>query len=216
MGVVLAMLRVSSRGGSGRVRLSGVLLQGIAASLDDTSGRLSKIQADTLVVYGQHDRLVPPGNAWQLHAGVPTSTLAIVRDAGHFFAFEDPESAGRSCCNGSARRTPRRVVEVRGRDSLSRCSAPPRRPWRRSGQHQKPPAWPHLARPCIIPALREHVTLALKPRIDSPRFAASERRTVTSVCRAARRRPDPNIQAHFEPAIRLARLAGLRLLGLLD
>ena len=79
----------------GRPRPSGLLAQGFAASLHDTSRRLDRIQAETLVVHGQRDTLVPVGNALLLHQGISRSRLAIIRNVGHFVAFEDPELMAR-------------------------------------------------------------------------------------------------------------------------
>lgn len=78
---------------TGRLRVSGLVLQAVAAGVHDTSGRLARIQADTLVLHGERDLLVPLANAVQLHEGIASSTLAVLRSRGHEFAFEDPDLA---------------------------------------------------------------------------------------------------------------------------
>jgi len=55
--------------------------------------RLAAIQAPTLVLFGAHDKVVPPGNADLLAAKIPHSTIRILPDAGHFFPIETPDEA---------------------------------------------------------------------------------------------------------------------------
>jgi pimeloyl-ACP methyl ester carboxylesterase len=57
--------------------------------------RLSAVRAPTLILFGEHDKVVPPGNADLLAARISGSQVAILPDAGHFFPFEAPEEANR-------------------------------------------------------------------------------------------------------------------------
>ena len=96
------------------ITLCGAFLQAAAASVHDTSRRLQYIQADTLVLHGQRDRIVPPENALQLAEGIPSSQLHIEPRIGHLLAFRYPrevaeaifswwDSASRSTGTVSAR-----------------------------------------------------------------------------------------------------------------
>jgi pimeloyl-ACP methyl ester carboxylesterase len=55
--------------------------------------RLADIQAPTLILFGAHDKVVPPGNADLLAAKITHSTVYILPDAGHFFPIETPDEA---------------------------------------------------------------------------------------------------------------------------
>ena len=74
----------------------GAFLQAAAASVHDTSRRLQHIQADTLVLHGQRDRVVPPENARQLADGIPSSRLDIKPRIGHLLAFRYPREVAES------------------------------------------------------------------------------------------------------------------------
>jgi pimeloyl-ACP methyl ester carboxylesterase len=55
--------------------------------------RLKEIEAPTLILFGEHDKVVPPGNAELLHREIAGSTVKILPNAGHFFPFEVPNEA---------------------------------------------------------------------------------------------------------------------------
>jgi len=55
--------------------------------------RLPKVQAETLILFGEYDKVVPPGNADLLAAKIPDSTIHFLPNAGHFFPMEIPEAA---------------------------------------------------------------------------------------------------------------------------
>lgn len=55
--------------------------------------RLRTVQAPTLILFGEHDKVVPPGNADLLAAEIPNNRVHILPNAGHFFPFEVPEAA---------------------------------------------------------------------------------------------------------------------------
>ena len=45
--------------------------------------RLPAVQSPTLILFGEHDRVVPPANAALLTRAIPNSTVRILPDAGH-------------------------------------------------------------------------------------------------------------------------------------
>jgi pimeloyl-ACP methyl ester carboxylesterase len=56
-------------------------------------GHLHRVTAPTLILAGEHDRVVPPGNAGLLSQRIPGSRQEIIPDAGHLFPIEQPEAA---------------------------------------------------------------------------------------------------------------------------
>jgi pimeloyl-ACP methyl ester carboxylesterase len=55
--------------------------------------KLPNISVPTLILFGAHDKVVPPENAELLQKQVRGSQTAIIPDAGHFFPIEVPEAA---------------------------------------------------------------------------------------------------------------------------
>ncbi len=55
--------------------------------------RLPDIQCPTLILFGEYDKVVPPGNAELLAKQIPRHTVKILPNAGHFFPLEVPEAA---------------------------------------------------------------------------------------------------------------------------
>lgn len=55
--------------------------------------KLSRLTMPTLILFGAHDQVVPPGNAALLAEKIPNSKVVIFPDAGHFFPIEIPEAA---------------------------------------------------------------------------------------------------------------------------
>lgn len=55
--------------------------------------RLKEVQAPTLILFGEHDKVVPSGNAELLTREIGDSTIKILSAAGHFFPLEVPEAA---------------------------------------------------------------------------------------------------------------------------
>jgi 3-oxoadipate enol-lactonase len=53
--------------------------------------RLPHIAADTLVIHGETDRLIPPVNASVLANRIPNSKLVLIPDASHIFPTDQPE-----------------------------------------------------------------------------------------------------------------------------
>lgn len=57
--------------------------------------RLKNITVPTLILFGEHDKVVPPANADLLAREIPNSTIHILPDAGHIFPIEVPDEAVR-------------------------------------------------------------------------------------------------------------------------
>ena len=68
----------------------GLSLSTVEASFEP---RLKEVQAPTLILFGEHDKVVPPGNAGLLAREISGSTTKILSGAGHFFPLEVPEAA---------------------------------------------------------------------------------------------------------------------------
>lgn len=58
--------------------------------------KLPQVQAETLILFGAHDKVVPPGNADLLAAQIPHSVIHILPNAGHFFPIEVADEANRA------------------------------------------------------------------------------------------------------------------------
>ena len=55
--------------------------------------KLPNVTASTLILFGEHDKVVPPANANLLAKQLTGSQTRILPDAGHFFPLEVPEEA---------------------------------------------------------------------------------------------------------------------------
>jgi 3-oxoadipate enol-lactonase len=55
--------------------------------------KLKNVPAPTLILFGEHDKVVPPGNAELLNREILNSTIHILPNAGHFFPLETPDAA---------------------------------------------------------------------------------------------------------------------------
>lgn len=55
--------------------------------------KLKGVRVPTLILFGEHDKVVPPGNAELLAKAIPNARVKILPDAGHFFPLEAPEAA---------------------------------------------------------------------------------------------------------------------------
>ncbi len=58
--------------------------------------KLPRVEAPTLILFGAHDKVVPPENADLLAKQIANSKVVIFPDAGHFFPIEIPEAASRA------------------------------------------------------------------------------------------------------------------------
>lgn len=63
-----------------------------AIAADDRFDLLKKIEAETMVVTGDVDRLVPPENATTLAEGIPRARLHKIEECGHMVMLEHPEA----------------------------------------------------------------------------------------------------------------------------
>ena len=69
----------------------GMASQLWASIYHDTYARLPSIQAPTLVLAGEHDRMTPVGNARMLAERIPDAELRVVPASGHAFILERPQ-----------------------------------------------------------------------------------------------------------------------------
>jgi pimeloyl-ACP methyl ester carboxylesterase len=74
----------------------GARAQARAAARWTSLGRLSRIEAPTLVIHGAEDRIVPVANARLLARGIRGAALDVVRDAGHLLLDDAPARVGTS------------------------------------------------------------------------------------------------------------------------
>lgn len=68
---------------------AGMAMASAEASFED---RLSEIKVPTLILFGEHDRVVPPGNAPLLTERIPGAQMKILSGVGHIFPIEAPEA----------------------------------------------------------------------------------------------------------------------------
>ncbi len=66
-------------------------LQGILAW--ESYSRLGQIKASTLVIHGETDRLVPPGNGKLIAESISGSKLAMIPHASHIYTTDQPEAS---------------------------------------------------------------------------------------------------------------------------
>ena len=69
-------------------------LQGILSW--ESCDRLSQVNAPTLVIHGESDRLVPAGNGRLLAENIPGAQLVLLAHASHIFWTDQPEQAHRA------------------------------------------------------------------------------------------------------------------------
>jgi pimeloyl-ACP methyl ester carboxylesterase len=69
-------------------------LQGILAW--ESYPRLERIAAQTLVIHGQSDQLVPAGNGELIAAKIPSAKLVMLPQASHIFTTDQPEPSRRA------------------------------------------------------------------------------------------------------------------------
>ncbi len=66
--------------------------QVMAGATHNAESRVSQITCPVLVLFGEHDRVVPPGNAQLLAAQLPNARVKILPGVGHVFPIEDPQA----------------------------------------------------------------------------------------------------------------------------
>ncbi len=87
-------------------RFADAVRKSVAAMIDEpTTGYLDRIRQPTLIVYGEHDQLIPnpylhPGFARAVFEEgakrIPNATLRAIDDAGHLSMIEQPEAFDRT------------------------------------------------------------------------------------------------------------------------
>jgi pimeloyl-ACP methyl ester carboxylesterase len=72
-------------------------VQTVRSVIDPSGQRVSALDrlylaaaVPTLIVWGDHDRVIPVKHAYAAHEAMPGSRLEILRGAGHFLPFEEP------------------------------------------------------------------------------------------------------------------------------
>lgn len=73
-----------------QIRPDGYRRAAIALAEADTRAILPDIRVPTLILAGQHDRIVPPATAAALQAAIPGATSITIPDTGHLSGQEDP------------------------------------------------------------------------------------------------------------------------------
>jgi pimeloyl-ACP methyl ester carboxylesterase len=64
--------------------------------------KLSRLNVPTLILFGAHDKVVPPENASLLAEKISGSKIVILPNAGHFFPIEVAEAASRTITDFAA------------------------------------------------------------------------------------------------------------------
>jgi pimeloyl-ACP methyl ester carboxylesterase len=54
--------------------------------------RMRAIKVPTLILFGEHDKVVPPGNAELMAQKIAGAQIKIIPNAGHIFPIEDPQA----------------------------------------------------------------------------------------------------------------------------
>ena len=65
-----------------------------AAMTHDAEGELPDVAVPTLVVHGEHDRLIPTANGELIARKIPGAQLHVVRHAGHYYSTDEPAVDG--------------------------------------------------------------------------------------------------------------------------
>ena len=67
-----------------------------AVARHDTYDRLDRIKAQTLVLTGEEDMLIPPGNSEILAERIPGAELRVIPGGGHQIMIEQPQACNRA------------------------------------------------------------------------------------------------------------------------
>ncbi len=63
-----------------------------ALTEEQVNERLSQIEVPVLILFGEYDKVVPPGNAELLAQKIAHSSVQILPDAGHIYPLETPQA----------------------------------------------------------------------------------------------------------------------------
>src|ERR1019366_4090078 len=77
----------------------------------------------TLIVWGDHDRIIPVAHAYRAAEAIPNARLEILKDAGHFLPWQDGDRFLAVRQDFLKTTTPAHVPEERWRELLT--GAPP-------------------------------------------------------------------------------------------
>ena len=55
--------------------------------------RMAALTMPVLILFGEEDRVVPPGNAEYMARKIPNAEIEIIKNTGHIFPIEDPQAA---------------------------------------------------------------------------------------------------------------------------
>jgi len=66
--------------------------QMMAGATHNAESRISQITCPVLILFGEYDRVVPPGNAQLLAQKLPNARIKILPNTGHIFPIEDPKA----------------------------------------------------------------------------------------------------------------------------
>ncbi|HEX5837914.1 MAG TPA: alpha/beta fold hydrolase [Anaerolineales bacterium] len=77
---------------------------GLLPEAEAFENKLHRIHVPTLILFGEHDKVVPAENASLIAARIAKSEIVIFPDAGHFFPIEIPEAASRAVVEFTNRR----------------------------------------------------------------------------------------------------------------
>lgn len=64
--------------------------QVMAGATHNAENRIHQITCPVLLLFGEHDQVVPPGNAQLLAEKLPNARVKILPNVGHLFPIEDP------------------------------------------------------------------------------------------------------------------------------
>jgi len=87
-------------------------LQGIFSW--EAYSRLAQITASTLVIHGDSDQLVPPGNGELIAARIPGAKLVMLAHASHIFTTDQPEASQQAIVGFLGAQPPAREAVVAG------------------------------------------------------------------------------------------------------
>jgi len=71
-------------------------------SEDKVMERMAAIKVPVLVLFGEYDRVVPPGNAQLMASKLSATQIKILPNVGHLFPIEDPEATVKAVIEWSA------------------------------------------------------------------------------------------------------------------
>lgn len=87
-------------------------LKGILAW--EAYSRIPAIRVPTLVIHGESDRLIPPGNAEVISGRIPGAKLILIPQASHIFATDQPDASHDAILSFLAGQVLQECAQVRG------------------------------------------------------------------------------------------------------